>query len=86
MHLAAAIGLLRLENHAHLRHVMANAFAAQRHGAGHGHGQAEEHVGGLGGEGAGRDVVVCRGRVLHGVDGQWFMAGPQGPAQVREAA
>ena len=78
MHLAAAVGLGRLKAHAHLRPVVANALAAQRHGAGHGHGQAKEHVGGFACEGAGGYVVVGSGLVLHGVDCQLFMAGPHG--------
>ena len=64
MHLAAAVGLVGLETHAHLGPVVANALAAQLHGTGHGHGQAEEPIGRLAGEGARGDVVVGHGHVI----------------------
>ena len=56
MHVAAAVGLIRLKAHADLGAVLADAFTAELHGAGHGHGQAEEDAGRLAFEGVGRVV------------------------------
>ena len=84
--LATAVGLVRLEAHAHLGHVVADALTAQRHGAGHGHGQAKEHVGGFAGEGALGNVGGDGRRLLHEGDCQWFMVHPHGRAQARAAA
>ena len=52
----AAVGLIRLKAHADLGAVLADAFTAELHGAGHGHGQAEEDAGRLAFEGVGRVV------------------------------